>query len=104
MVARSERATSRTTARSPQGKDSASTSVFEDLKANPETERLLNQVVHPNEQVREQAIEGLMRLASDTNKQRELIEALEPYMDDLRHGNEEAREEARQDIRSMLRR
>ena len=104
VVARSKRARSRTTARSPQGKDSASMSVFEDLKANPETERLLNQVVHPNEQVREQAIEGLMRLASDTNKQRELIEALEPYMDDLRHGDEEAREEARQDIRSMLRR
>ena len=104
VAARSERARSRTTARSPQGKDSASTSVFEDLKANPETERLLNQVVHPNEQVREQAMEGLVRLARDTNKQRELIEALEPFMDDLRHGDEEAREEAREDIRSILRR
>ena len=104
VAARSERARSRTTARNSQGRDSASTSVFEDLKSNPETERLLNRVVHPNEQAREQAIKGLMRLASHTNKQRELIEALEPYMDDLRHGDEEARKEARQDIRSMLRR
>ena len=102
--ARSKRARSRVAARSPGGKDSASKSVFEDLKANPETERLLNQVVHPNEQVRERAIEGLMRLASDTDRQRDLIEALEPYMDDLRQGDEEAREEAREDIRSMLRR
>ena len=103
MAARSERARSRTAAPSPREKDS-SASVFEDLKANPETERLLNQVVHPNEQVREQAIEGLMRLASSANKQRDLMEALEPYMDDLRHGDEETREEAQEDIRAMLRR
>lgn len=102
VAARSERARSRTAARNPQRKDRASTSVFEALKANPETERLLNQVAHPDEQVREQAIEGLMRLARDTNKQQDLIEALAPYMDDLRHGDEEAREEAREDIRSML--
>ena len=102
VAARSERARSRTAARAPQGKDSAATSDFEGLKANPETERLLDQVVHPNEQVREQAIEGLMRLTRDTNKRRELINALEPYMDDLRHGDEEAREEAREGIRSML--
>ena len=103
VAARSERARSRTAAPSPREKDSA-TSVFEDLKSNPETERLLSQVVHPNEQVREQAIEGLMRLASSANKQRDLVEALEPYMDDLRHGDEETREEAREDIRAMLRR
>ena len=101
VAARSERARSRTTPPTPEGKDSASTSVFEELKSNPETERLLNQVVHPNEQVREQAIEGLMRLARDTNK-RDLMEVLAPYVDDLRHGDEEAREEAREDIRSML--
>jgi hypothetical protein len=91
-------------ARGPRTKENVPTSVFEGLKANPETERLLNQIVHPNDQVRDQAIERLMRLAGDTNKQRDLIEALEPYMDDLRHGDEEAREEAREDIRSMLRR
>ena len=65
----------------PQGKDSASISIFEDLKANPETEWLLNQVVHPNERVREQAIKGLMRLARDISKQRDLIEVLAPYME-----------------------
>ena len=104
VAARSQRVRSRTATPGPREKDSASASVFEDLKANPETERLLNQVVHPNEQVREQAIEGLMRLASSSNKQRDLMEALEPYMDDLRHGDEETREEAREDIRAMLRR
>lgn len=104
VAARSQRERSRTAAPDRQERDRPPTSVFEDLKANPQTERLLNQVVHPNEQVREQAIEGLMRLASDTNKQRDLMEALEPYLDDLRRGDKEAREEARQDIRSMLRR
>ena len=103
-AARAERARSRAAAPSPRERDSASTSVFEDLQANPETERLLNQIVHPNEQVREQAIEGLMRLASGANKQRDLMEALEPYMDDLRHGDEETREEAQDNIRAMLRR
>ena len=102
VAARSERARSRTATPGPQRKDDTSTSVFEDLKANPQTERLLNQVVDPNEQVREQAIARLMRLASNPNKQRDLMEALEPYMDDLRHGDEEAREEAQEDIRSML--
>ena len=101
VAARSERARSRTTAPTPAGKESVSMLVFEELKANPETERLLNQVVHPNEQVREQAVEGLMRLARDTNKP-DLMEILAPYVDDLRHGDEEVREEAREDIRSML--
>jgi len=45
-----------------------------------------------------------MRLASSANKQRDLMGSLEPYMDDLRHGDEETREEARKDIRAMLRR
>ena len=43
-----------------------------------------------------------MRLTDDANKRRKLIEALEPYMNDLRHGDEETREEAREDIRSMI--
>ena len=101
VSARSERTPSRTVARSPERKDSAPT-VFEELKANPETERLLKQVVHPNAQVREQAIESLMRLVGGTSTQQDLIEALELYVDDLRHGDEEVREEAREDIRSML--
>jgi len=45
VAARSQRARSRTVVSSPREKDS-STSVFEDLKANPETERLLNQAMH----------------------------------------------------------
>lgn len=101
VATRSERARSRTTTRNPQAKENASTSVLEDLKANPETDRLLDQLVHPNEQTREQAIEGLMQLAGDA-KWREMIEILEPYMNDLRHGDEETREEAREDLRSMI--
>ena len=62
----------------------------------------MNQVVHPNKRVREQGIEGLMRLGRDTNKQRDLIEVLAPYMDDLRNGDEETRDEVREDIRSLL--
>lgn len=102
VAARSERARSRTAARNLRANDNASTSVFEDLKANPKTNRLLNQLAQPDEQVRERAIEALMQLAGDTNKRRDLIEALEPYLNDLRHGDEEAREEAQADIRSML--
>ena len=103
VAARSARTRSRAATPGPERKDSAPTA-FEDLNANPETERLLNQIVDSNAQVREQAIEGLMRLASGTSKQRDLIEALEPYVDDLRHGDEEAREEAQEDIRALLRR
>ena len=102
LASRSERVRSRTAARRRPEKDSASPSVFEELRANPQTERLLDRVVHPNEQVRERAIEGLLRLASDANQQRQLSEALDPYMNDLRHGDEETREEARQGIRALL--
>ena len=96
------RARPRARARTLEGKGGASTSVFEELKAYRETERLRNHVVHPNEGVREQAIEGLMRLAGDTNRQRDLIDILTPYLDDLRHGDEETRREAREDLRSLL--
>ena len=77
-------------------------SVPADLRANPETARLLNRIVHPNERVREQAIERLARLAGDADGQRRLIEALEPFLEQLREGDPEAREEAREDIRAML--
>ena len=103
LAARSARTRSRAATPGPERNDSAP-AVVEELKANPETERLLNQVVDSNAQVREQAIEGLMRLASGTSRQRDLFEALEPYMDDLRHGDEETREAAREDIRALLRR
>ena len=102
--ARSERARPRAAASSPQEKSKVSTAVLEDLRASPETEQLLNQAVHPDEQLREQAIEGLMRLAGGSDRKRELMEALGPHLDDLRHGDEETREEAREDILSMMRR
>ena len=78
--------------------------VLEDLRASPETEQLLNQAVDADEQVREQAIEGLVRVAGGSGRKRELMEALGPHLDDLRHGDEETREEARDVILSMMRR
>ncbi|MCY4514137.1 MAG: hypothetical protein OXC69_03210 [Candidatus Tectomicrobia bacterium] len=102
LGARSERA--RPTTANPREKSNGSTAVLEDLRASPETERLLNQAVDADEQGREQAIEGLMRLAGGSDRKRELMEALGPQLDDLRHGDEETREEARDVILSMMRR
>ena len=104
MSARSERARSRAAAANPREKRDVSASVLEDLRASPETEQLLNQAVEGDEQAREQAIEGLMRLAGGSDRKRELTEALGPQLDDLRHGDEETREEARDVILSMMRR
>ena len=102
MSVRSERA--RRAARRPQQTDEARSPGLENLRASPETEQLLSQAVDPDEQVRERAIEGLVRLAGGADGKRELMEALGPRLDELRHGDEEAREEARQDILSLLRR
>ena len=102
--ARTRRARARPAASRRQENNEASTRVIEDLSASPETEQLLEQAVHPDEQVREQAIEGLLRLAGGSDRKRDLIEALGPLLDDLRHGDEEARDEAREDILSMIRR
>ena len=104
MSARSERARSRPDASRQQESAKASTRVLEDLRANPETEQLLNLAVDADQQVREQAIEGLVRLAGGSDRKRELMEALGPHLDNLRHGDEETREEAREDILSMIRR
>ena len=106
MSARSEQARSRSraAAANPREKRDVSASVLEDLRASPETEQLLNQAVDGDEQAREQAIEGLMRLAGGSDRKRELTEALGPQLDDLRHGDEEIREEARDVILSMMRR
>ncbi len=79
-------------------------SVFEDLKANTAARRLLSQLVHPNEQVRERALERLIRLVGDDAKQAELLEFLEPLMEDLASEDKSEREEARQEIRKLLRR
>ena len=104
LSARTERARSDATANRTQEKSDTATGVFENLRASPETERLLNQAVHPDEQVREQAIEGIVRLAGGSSRKRDLMEVLGPQLDDLRHGDAETREEAREDIRSMMRR
>ena len=104
MNARTERPRPRAAPSSLQEDSGTSTAVLEDLRASPETEQLLNQAMHPDEQVREQAIEGLMRLAGGSERKRELMEALGPHLDDLRHGDEETREEAREDILSMIKR
>lgn len=104
MSLRSERARSRRATVRPEENDRASTGGLDDLRASPETEQLLNQAVDADEQVRERAIEGLMRLAGGADGKRELIEALGPHLEALRHGDEEAREDAREDILSMIRR
>ena len=104
MSARSERARSRPAANSPQESSEGSTGKLEDLRASPETEQLLNQAVHPDKQVREQAIESLVRLVRGSDRKRDVMEALGDHLDDLRHGDEETREEAREDILSMIRR
>ena len=102
LSVRSERA--RRVASRQQEDDKAPAGSLDDLRENPETEQLLNQATDADEQVRERAIEGLMRLAGGAAGRRELIEALGPHLDALRHGDEEAREEARDDILSMIRR
>ncbi|WP_143309003.1 hypothetical protein [Candidatus Entotheonella palauensis] len=84
--------------------DSDSGSVFEVLKTNTAARRLLSQLVHPNEQVRERALERLVRLVDSDDKQAELLEFLEPLMEDLASEDRTEREEARQEVRKLLRR
>ena len=79
-------------------------SVFEELKTNTAARRLLSQLVHPNEQVRERALERLVRLVDSDAKQAELLEFLEPLMEDLSSEDRAEREEARQEVRKLLRR
>ena len=77
-------------------------SVLEDLKANTTARRLLSQLVHPNEQVRERALESLIQLVGDDQRQAQLLEFLEPLMDDMTSDDKAAREEARAEIRKLL--
>lgn len=86
------------------GRTNESGSVFEDLKTNTAARRLLSQLVHPNEQVRERALERLVRLVDNDEKQAELLEFLEPIMEDLSSEDQTQREEARQEVRKLLRR
>ena len=81
-----------------------SASVFDELKTNTAARRLLSQLVHPNEQVRERALERLVRLVDSDAKQAELLEFLEPLMEDLSAEDRAQREEARQEVRKLLRR
>ena len=77
-------------------------SVFEDIKTNTTARRLLSQLVHPNEQVRERALERLVQLVGDDKKQAELLEFIEPIMDDLASEDKTARDEARAELRKLL--
>jgi hypothetical protein len=82
----------------------ASASVFEDIKTNTAARRLLSQLVHPNEQVRERALERLVRLVENDDKQAELLEFLEPLMEGLSSEDRTERDGAREEIRKLLRR
>jgi hypothetical protein len=89
---------------SDRGGGQDSDSVFQDLKTNTAARRLLSQLVHPNEQVRERALERLVRLVDNDDKQAELLEFLEPLMENMSSEDQIEREEARQEIRKLLRR
>lgn len=78
------------------------TSVFEDLKTNTAAKRLVSQLMHPNEQVRERAFESLVRLVGEDEKQRDLLEFLEPLMEDLSAEDKSTQEEAREELRKLL--
>ena len=79
-------------------------SVFDDLRTNTAARRLLSQLVHPNEQVRERALERLGRLVGEDEKQAELMEFLYPLLEGLASEDQTEREEARQEIRKLLQR
>ena len=80
----------------------ASGTVFDEIKTNAAARRLLSQMMHPNEQVRERAFEGLVRLVREDDKQRALMELLEPLMEDLGSGEQATQDEAREEIRKLL--
>lgn len=80
----------------------ASGTVFDEVKSNAAARRLLSQMMHPNEQVRERAFEGLVRLVRDDDKQRALMEYLEPLMEDLGADDKATQDEAREEIRKLL--
>jgi hypothetical protein len=76
--------------------------VFDEMKSNAAARRLLSQIMHPNEQVRERAFEGLIRLVREDDKQRALMELLEPLMEDLGSEDKATQDEAREEIRKLL--
>lgn len=80
------------------------TSVFDDIKKNATMRRLLSQLLHTNEQVRERALERLVRMVGDDEKQAELLDTLEPLLEELASEDKEDQEQARSEIRALLRR
>ena len=87
-------------ARADEGRTSGN--VFDEIKSNAAARRLLSQMMHPNEQVRERAFEGLVRLMREDDKQRALMELLEPLMEDLASEDKATQDEAREEIRKLL--
>lgn len=83
---------------------SSNASVFDDIKKNTAARRLLSQMVHPNERVRERALERLIRFVPNDEKRDELLDYLEPFMEQLTSSYREDRDEARAGIRKLLRR
>ena len=84
-----------------EGEKADSHSVIERITGNLTARRLLSSLLHPEEQVRERALEGLMRLVDDS-KWDELLEFFEPLMKDLASEAPERREDARTKIRGLL--
>jgi hypothetical protein len=80
----------------------SSGTVFDDIKSNAAARRLLSQMMHPNEQVRERAFEGLVRLVREDDKQRALMEFFEPLMEDLGSEDQATQDGAREEIRKLL--
>ncbi len=87
----------------PKGNEGpTSGNVFDDIKSNAAARRLLSQMMHPNEQVRERAFEGLVRIVREDDKQRALMEFFEPLMDDLGSEDQATQDGAREEIRKLL--
>jgi hypothetical protein len=78
--------------------------VFEELTTNTTARRLLSQLVHPNEQVRERALESLLQFVGEDQRQAQFLEFVEPLLDDMASDDKTVREEARAEIRDLLNR
>src|ERR1043166_359282 len=81
-------------ARADEGRTSGN--VFDEIKSNAAARTLLSQMMPPNEQVRERAFEGLVRLVREDDKQRALTELLEALMEDLGAGDKATQGEERE--------
>jgi hypothetical protein len=84
------------------GEERSSGTVFDDIKSNAAARRLLSQMMHPNDQVRERAFEGIVRIIPEDDKQRALVELLEPLMEDLSSDDQATQDGAREEIRKLL--